>query len=126
MKKTELQNDFLVIRELVRRFVSERDWDKFHTPKNLAIALSVEASELLEPFQWLVSGEKSELSEANQTAVRHEMADVLIYLVLLAEKMDVDLFQAVLEKIEINRKKYPAGKVRGDSRKYSEYSDQDK
>lgn len=126
MKKTELQNDFLVIRELVRRFVSERDWDKFHTPKNLVIALSVEASELLEPFQWLVSGEKSELSEANQTAVRHEMADVLIYLVLLAEKMDVDLFQAVLEKIEINRKKYPAGKVRGDSRKYSEYSDQDK
>ncbi|MCW5115479.1 nucleotide pyrophosphohydrolase [Burkholderia cenocepacia] len=126
MKKTELQNDFLVIRELVRRFVSERDWDKFHTPKNLAIALSVEASELLGPFQWLVSGEKSELSEANQTAVRHEMADVLIYLVLLAEKMDVDLFQAVLEKIEINRKKYPAGKVRGDSRKYSEYSDQDK
>ncbi|WP_158899732.1 nucleotide pyrophosphohydrolase [Burkholderia sp. L27(2015)] len=123
MKKSELRSDLVELRELVRQFVGERDWDKFHTPKNLATALSVEASELLEPFQWLVSGNKSELNEASLTAIRHEMADVLVYLVQLADKMEVDLFQAVLEKMALNRLKYPAYKVRGDSRKYSEYED---
>ncbi|WP_175855878.1 nucleotide pyrophosphohydrolase [Burkholderia anthina] len=126
MEKSELQSDLGALRELVRQFVDERDWDKFHTPKNLATALSVEASELLEPFQWLVSGEKNELGDANLVAVRHEMADVLVYLVRLADKMDVDLFQAVLEKMELNRAKYPADKVRGDSRKYSEYKNSGK
>jgi NTP pyrophosphatase (non-canonical NTP hydrolase) len=121
MTKVEQRNDLMELRELVRQFVNERDWDKFHTPKNLATALSVEASELLEPFQWLVSGDKSELDEARLTAIRHEMADVLVYLVRLADKMDVDLFQAVLEKMALNRAKYPADMVRGDSRKYSEY-----
>ncbi|WP_074297498.1 nucleotide pyrophosphohydrolase [Paraburkholderia phenazinium] len=110
----------------MRQFVSERDWDQFHTPKNLATALSVEASELLEPFQWLVSGDASELDEAKLTAIRHEMADVLVYLVRLADKLDVDLFQAVQEKMVLNRAKYPADKVRGDSRKYSEYKDKDR
>jgi NTP pyrophosphatase (non-canonical NTP hydrolase) len=123
VNKAESRNDLLELRDLIREFVSERDWDQFHTPKNLATALSVEASELLEPFQWLVSGEKSELDEAKQTAIRHEMADVLGYLIRLADKMDVDLFQAVVEKMALNRKKYPADKVRGDSRKYSEYED---
>ncbi|WP_175782495.1 nucleotide pyrophosphohydrolase [Burkholderia anthina] len=126
MEKSELQSDLGALRELVRQFVDERDWDKFHTPKNLATALSIEASELLEPFQWLVSGERSELGDANLVAVRHEMADVLVYLVRLADKMDVDLFQAVLEKMELNRAKYPADKVRGDSRKYSEYKNSGK
>ncbi|WP_175687307.1 nucleotide pyrophosphohydrolase [Burkholderia anthina] len=126
MEKSELRSDLGALRELVRQFVDERDWDKFHTPKNLATALSVEASELLEPFQWLVSGEKRELGDANLAAVRHEMADVLVYLVRLADKLDVDLFQAVLEKMEINRAKYPADKVRGDSRKYSEYKNSGK
>lgn len=123
MTKPELQNDLAEIREIMRQFVSERDWDKFHTPKNLATALSVEASELLEPFQWLSSGDKSELDEAKLTAIRHEMADVLVYLVRLADKLDVDLFQAVQEKMVLNRAKYPADQVRGDSRKYTEYKD---
>ncbi len=123
MKNAEMQNDLMELRELVREFVNERDWDKFHTPKNLATALSVEASELLEPFQWLVSGDRSELNDAKLTAIRHEMADVLVYLVRLADKLDVDLFAAVLDKMAINRTKYPAGKVRGDARKYSEYDD---
>jgi NTP pyrophosphatase (non-canonical NTP hydrolase) len=121
VNKPELQNDLAEIREIMRQFVSERDWDQFHTPKNLATALSVEASELLEPFQWLVSGDKSELDEAKLTAIRHEMADVLVYLVRLADKLDVDLFQAVQEKMVLNRAKYPADQVRGDSRKYTEY-----
>jgi NTP pyrophosphatase (non-canonical NTP hydrolase) len=123
VNKPELQNDLTEIREIMRQFVSERDWDKFHTPKNLATALSVEASELLEPFQWLVSGDKSELDETKLTAIRHEMADVLVYLVRLADKLDVDLFEAVEEKMVLNRAKYPADQVRGDSRKYSEYKD---
>jgi NTP pyrophosphatase (non-canonical NTP hydrolase) len=123
VNKPESRSDLTELRDLVREFVSERDWDKFHTPKNLATALSVEASELLEPFQWLVSGDKHEIDEAKLTAIRHEMADVLVYLVRLADKMEVDLFQAVLEKMALNRAKYPADQVRGDSRKYSEYKD---
>jgi NTP pyrophosphatase (non-canonical NTP hydrolase) len=118
-----MQSDLSTLRDLLQQFADERDWDKFHKPKNLAMALSVEAAELLEPFQWLTTGDKSELDESKQTAVRHEMADVLLYLVRLADKLDVDLYQACLEKMEINRVKYPAQKVRGDSRKYSEYGD---
>jgi NTP pyrophosphatase (non-canonical NTP hydrolase) len=109
------------LRDRMRRFTQERHWDKFHTPKNLATALSIEASELLEPFQWLHSGEKGELGDTTLDQIRHEMADVLLYLVRLADKLEVDLYQAALEKLEINDKKYPTDKVRGDARKYSEY-----
>jgi NTP pyrophosphatase (non-canonical NTP hydrolase) len=119
----ERSSDLVAIRDLLRQFVGERDWSRFHSPKNLATALSVEASELLEPFQWLESGEKSELADDRLTAICHEMADVLAYLVMLADRLDVDLYAAVLEKIELNRAKYPAHKVRGDSRKYSEYDE---
>ncbi|MBN3764196.1 nucleotide pyrophosphohydrolase [Burkholderia sp. Ac-20365] len=119
----ERSSDLLAVRDLLREFVRERDWSRFHSPKNLATALSVEASELLEPFQWLQSGEKSELDDDKLVAVRHEMADVLAYLVMLADRLDVDLYAAVLEKIELNCVKYPAHKVRGDSRKYSEYGE---
>ena len=120
MDSHETQRDIIELRDRLREFAAERDWEQFHTPKNLATALSVEASELLEPFQWLVSGNE-ELDDVKLKAIRHEMADVLAYLVMLADKLDIDLFQAALEKIEINRAKYPADKVRGDSRKYSEY-----
>jgi NTP pyrophosphatase (non-canonical NTP hydrolase) len=115
------QRDLVELRKLIRAFVDERDWHQFHTPKNLATALCVEASELLEPFQWLANGERTELGERGYEAVRHEMADVLTYLIRLADRLDVDLHQAVLEKMEINRRKYPAERVRGDSRKYTEY-----
>lgn len=126
MTTPTLRSDLHELRDLVRQFVDERDWDKFHTPKNLATALSVEASELLEPFQWLESGNDLELSDEKRAAIRHEMADVLTYLVRLADKMNVDLFDAAVEKMDINRAKYPAGKVRGDSRKYSEYKENKK
>lgn len=116
-----LTRDLLALRDIARQFAEERDWDQFHTPRNLASALCVEAAELLEPFQWLGKGEASELDEAKRVAVRHEMADVLIYLVRLADKLDVDLFDAVEEKMALNRAKYPADRVRGDSRKYNEY-----
>lgn len=113
--------DLTALRDIARQFAAERDWDQFHTPRNLASALCVEAAELLEPFQWLGAGGADELSDAKRTAVRHEMADVLVYLVRLADKMEVDLFDAVVEKMELNRAKYPADKVRGDARKYDEY-----
>lgn len=110
------------LRDEIRAFVLERDWRQFHTPKNLATALSVEAAELLEPFQWLKTGERAELGSAEKImAIRHEMADVLIYLVRLADELEIDLAAAAVEKLAINRKKYPPEKVRGDSRKYSEY-----
>jgi NTP pyrophosphatase (non-canonical NTP hydrolase) len=114
-------SDLLQLRELVRQFVDERDWDQFHTPKNLASALTVEAAELLEHFQWLQNGRAEELGEAKLVEVRHEMADVLVYLVRLADKLDVDLLAAVQEKMVLNRAKYPAEQVRGDARKYYEY-----
>lgn len=120
--KEKMQQDLLALRALVRQFAEERDWDQFHTPKNLASALSVEAAELLEPFQWLQSGRADELDEKTRTHIRHEMADVLTYLIRLADKMDVDLYQAVLEKMELNRIKYPAEQVRGDARKYTAYA----
>jgi len=104
------RGELTTLRDLIRTFVAERDWDQFHTPKNLATALSVEAAELLEPFQWL-----------KREHVRLEMADVLVYLVRLADKLDVDLAAAVTEKMALNRAKYPADKARGDARKYTEY-----
>jgi NTP pyrophosphatase (non-canonical NTP hydrolase) len=113
--------DLARLRDLVRVFVDERDWDQFHTPKNLSAALSVEAAELLEHFQWLHTGRADELGADQLREVRHEMADVLVYLVRLADKLDVDLVAAVEEKMVLNRAKYPADQVRGDARKYSQY-----
>lgn len=109
------------LRDLIRVFCAERDWDQFHTPKNLAMALSVEVAELAEHFQWLRTGEDDELDDRKRTAIRHELADVLVYLIRLADKCQVELSGAVLEKMALNREKYPAALVRGDCRKYTEY-----
>ena len=110
--------------ELQRRvaaFAAARDWDQFHSPKNLAIALSVEASELLEEFQWLTEEQSRTLDIERRERVRLEMADVLIYLVRLAGKLDVDLLHAATDKLSLNELKYPADRVRGSPRKYTEY-----
>ena len=109
------------LRDRLRQFAAERDWDKFHSPKNLATALSVEAAELLEHFQWLSEAESARLPPEKREQVRDEMADVLIYLVRLADKLDVDLLAAAARKIEKNAQKYPADKVRGSMKKYSDY-----
>ncbi|MFZ6767913.1 nucleotide pyrophosphohydrolase [Undibacterium sp. Di26W] len=109
------------VRDKLRQFVADRDWAQFHTPKNLASALTVEAAELLEIFQWLPTGKPEELNEQARIAVRHEMADVMNYLIMLADTLDVDLFAACQEKIALNALKYPAPLVKGDARKYSEY-----
>jgi len=121
MKIPNKHSDLQFLRNVLVEFTKERDWEKFHTPKNLATALTVEAAELLEPFQWLKSGLADELSDSQKAAVRFEMADVLAYLILLADKLGIDLGEALIEKNELNAAKYPADVVRGDSRKYSEY-----
>jgi len=108
------------LRDRLRRFAEERDWDQFHAPKNLAIALAVEAAELLEHFQWLKEEDSKHLTPEQLAKVREEMADVLLYLIRLADKLDVDLVQAAAGKIERNAQKYPADKARGNSKKYTD------
>jgi len=108
------------LRDVLRKFAADRDWDQFHSPKNLASALSVEAAELLERFQWLTEDESRNLPPAALAKVREEMADVLNYLVRLADKLDVNLLEAARDKIVVNAQKYPADQVRGSARKYSE------
>lgn len=108
------------LRDELRRFAAERDWDQFHFPKNLAIALSVEAAELLEHFQWLPDLESAALPVETHAKVREELADVLLYLIRLADKLDVDLAAAAVDKMSVNAEKYPVDKARGSSKKYTD------
>jgi dCTP diphosphatase len=109
------------LRARVRDFVAERDWERFHSPKNLAMALSVEASELLELFQWLTEEESGALDPERRRRAAEEMADVLWFLVRLSDRLDVDLLAAAELKLAANAEKYPADRVRGLARKYDEY-----
>lgn len=113
--------DIKIIQERLREFASARDWERFHSPKNLAIALSVESAELLEHFQWLTQEESRELSDEKTQAVSHELADVMIYVARLADVLEIDLGAAIQEKLAINEAKYPAERVRGSAKKYTEY-----
>jgi NTP pyrophosphatase (non-canonical NTP hydrolase) len=109
------------LRERLRRFAAERDWERFHSPKNLATALIVEAAELVEHFQWLTEAESAALPPEKKAEVADEMADVLVYLVRLADRTGVDLLAAVSDKMRRNEAKYPAAIVRGSARKYTDY-----
>jgi dCTP diphosphatase len=113
-----MTDPLVALRDALRAFAAEREWDQFHSPRNLAAALAVEAAELLEPFQWLTDEQSRELSTEARAAVEQEMADVLLYLVRLADKLGVDLEQAARAKIALNAEKYPVEKARGSSRKY--------
>jgi len=113
--------DFFTLRDRLKAFAEARDWEQFHSPKNLATALIVEAAELLEHFQWLTTEESDTLPADKRREVELEMADIFIYLMRLCERLDVDLLKVVEEKIQINEEKYPAHKVRGSAKKYSEY-----
>lgn len=101
----------------LRDFARVRDWEQFHSPKNLAAALSVEAAELLEHFQWLTEEQSRQLPPEQLAAVAQEAADVLLYLLQLTDKLGIDLAVAAHDKIEVNARKYPASQVRGSSRK---------
>jgi NTP pyrophosphatase (non-canonical NTP hydrolase) len=108
------------LRQALRRFAKERDWDQFHSPRNLAAALCVESAELLEHFQWLTDATSKSLPRDARRRVREEMADVLLYLVRLADRLDVDLLEAAIDKMKLNARKYPVETARGSSRKYTE------
>ena len=101
----------------MNQFAEERDWDQFHSPKNLAMALTVEAAELQECFQWLTEAQSHELDDDQLAAVRDEIADVQLYLIRLSAKLGVDIEQACWEKMQKNGEKYPADRVKGSARK---------
>lgn len=108
------------LRDQLREFAAARDWDQFNSPKNLAMALSVEAAELLEIFQWLTEEQSRQLSPQASAAARDEIADVLLYLVRLSDKLGIDPIAAAERKLVVNAEKYPVDKARGNSRKYTE------
>lgn len=109
------------LKRKLRDFAKERDWEQFHSPKNLAMALSVEVGEIVEVFQWLTQEESRNLPPEKLRQVKEEIADVMIFLTNLADKLGIDLIEAANEKIDINKKKYPVNIVKGRADKYTEY-----
>ena len=112
--------DMEELKQVLRKFADERDWNQFHSPKNLAMALSVEVSEVMEILQWLTEDESSSLSGEQRLEMRDEIGDVMNYLVRLADRLDIDPVDAAFQKIEKNKIKYPAELSRGKSSKYTE------
>jgi dCTP diphosphatase len=109
------------LQQRIRDFAAARDWDQFHSPKNLSMALIAEAAELVEHFQWLTEDQSRTLPEKKHAEVSLELADIFVYLLRLADKLDVDLLDVAARKIELNAEKYPADNVRGSAKKYTEY-----
>mgnify|MGYP001321932475 FL=1 len=103
----------------IKEFIKQRDWEQFHDPKNLAISLSLESSEVLELFQWT---KDNEINKNKVTNLKDELADVYYWLLLLADHYDIDIDDALEEKIKKNEKKYPIDKSKGSSEKYSEFN----
>ena len=113
-------NSIEELRDKLRAFAAERDWNQFHSPKNLSMALSVEAAELLEHFQWVTDAESAKLSPETRAKVREELADVLLYLIRLADRLDIDLAAAATDKLKVNAAKYPVEKSHGSRKKYTD------
>jgi dCTP diphosphatase len=104
------------LNNVLKQFAVDRDWEQFHNPKNLSMALIAEAAELVEHFQWLTPEQSSNLSKQKLTEVSHEMADILIFLIRLSERLDIDLIKAAEDKIAINHKRFPVDEVKGKAR----------
>jgi NTP pyrophosphatase (non-canonical NTP hydrolase) len=117
MQKDSLEN----IRQVLADFARRRDWDQFHSPKNLSMALIAEAAELVEHFQWLTEEQSKNPGPEKHGEIALELADILIFLVRIADKLGIDLLAAAEQKIEINEQRYPADKVRGKALRASEY-----
>ena len=105
----------------LREFARERDWDKFHSPKNIAMALSVEVAEILEHFQWLTEEQSRNLDQKTLARVKEEIGDIQIYLARLADQLGISPIEAAKEKLKMNAEKYPPEKSKGNARKYSEF-----
>lgn len=114
------QDDLQQLIETIRAFMAERDWEQFHSPKNLTMALSVEAAELMEHFQWLTTDESRDLPSDSLARVRDEVGDVMVYLLRLCDVLGIDPVKAAAEKMVKNGKKYPVEKARGNARKYTD------
>lgn len=114
-------NELDDIKAKLREFAQVRDWDQFHSPKNLSMALAGEAGELLELFQWVTEEQSHKLTQEQHKAAGEEMADVFLYLIRMADKLKIDLLEEATSKISLNELKYPADKVKGSSKKYTEY-----
>ena len=108
----DAQTSMQQLREVVRKFVDERDWQQFHSPKNLSMAMAIEAAELMEHFQWITPDASRELDPESKAAAREELADVLCYALAIANELDLDLTSTLLKKMEKNRVKYPAAEFR--------------
>lgn len=115
---SERSHEFL--KEQLRQFAKKRDWSKFHNAKNLSMALSVEASELVEIFQWLTEKESKNLSEKQHVKVEEELADIFIYLLIISDVLNIDLFDAANKKLLLNEEKYPISDSFGNTTKYSD------
>lgn len=118
---TVSEDSLRVLRARINAFVAERDWAQFHTPKNLAMAMIVEAAELVEQFQWDTPADSQVLTPEKREAVSHELADTFVYLLRIAEVLDIDLIAAAHQKIDLNAKKYPVEKAKGSNAKYTAY-----
>ncbi|MDX2504833.1 MAG: nucleotide pyrophosphohydrolase [Gammaproteobacteria bacterium] len=112
--------DLNTLKQRLRNFAQARDWDQFHSPKNLSMALSAEVAEIVEHFQWLTEEQSKNLPKDKLDEVETELADTLIYLIRLADKLDIDLLAAAQSKIEVNEQKYPVDKAKGNAKKYTE------
>lgn len=115
-----LRRGFVTLAAELANFASAREWERFHSPKNLAMSLAIEAAEVMEHFQWTPAEPRVELEDARRRAIGHELADVLVYLVRLATVLEIDLSSAVREKMAINELRYPVALARGRAAKYDE------
>jgi NTP pyrophosphatase (non-canonical NTP hydrolase) len=118
-----MADSLIELRQKIDAFVNERDWAQFHSPKNLAMAMIVEAAELVEHFQWDTIQESYDLSAEKRQEVAHELADTFVYLLRLAEVTGIDLIQAANDKIALNAIKYPVDKAKGSNAKYTVYQE---
>jgi dCTP diphosphatase len=119
--ETMSDSEFNRIKKKVHQFTADRNWNQFHSPKNLSMALIVEVAEMVEHFQWLTEEQSGKLNQEKLAEIELELADIQIYLISLAAKLQLDLIAAVDKKLALNAQKYPVEKARGNSKKYTEY-----
>ena len=105
----------------LRQFAKDRDWEQFHSPKNLSMALAVEAAEILEIFQWLTEDQSRKLDQKTENKVKEEIGDIQIYLARLSDQLGFSPLEAAREKLKKNQKKYPPEKAKGSAKKYTEF-----
>jgi len=115
-------NNYDKLETTIKEFVAQRDWEQFHSPKNLSMALAGEAAEILEIFQWLTEEQSRTLDDKKKEMLRQEIGDVMVYLINLSSKFDINPVEAALYKMELNAKKYPVELAKGNMKKYTEFN----